>query len=131
MGRISAAVRSWHGAGSAAAVITALFLIGCDSRLRDPDFLVWDKPGWNPKQEDTDYAECQDFARKAAYRKFYWRRSAVSRDIEEGGDKASPAAIEFKLDRIIKDEKLAAIEIAAECMESRGYRLVTINKAKR
>lgn len=103
----------------------------CSTKPKDYDMLTWTKPGWDPRQEDRDYAECYEYGKSAAYRKFHWRRQALSREVDQPTGKMSPAAVMSKLQDIALDEKVATTDIAEDCMRSKGYELVTVDKARR
>ncbi|MBC7951013.1 MAG: hypothetical protein H7Z12_04210 [Rhodospirillaceae bacterium] len=119
---------------SAITGLTFLALVtvtACSTKPREMDMLVWSKVDWDPRQEQRDYGECYTHAKKAAYRKYHWRRTALSREVDEPTGAMTPAAIMIKLQDIAGDEKLATVEIAEQCMEARGYRLVPVNHASR
>jgi hypothetical protein len=109
----------------------AVVMSACSTKPRETDMMVWTKPDWDPRQEQRDYADCYAHAKKAAYRKYHWRRAALSREVDEPTGAMSPGAIMAKLQDISADEKVATVDIAEQCMEGRGYKLVTVNKAFR
>lgn len=115
------------------AILAVLAVVACTSPPRDLDMMVWSRTNWEPRQEQRDYAECFEHSRKAAYRKFHWRRVAVSREADNptGTGTMSPSSILVRLQGIALDEKAATVEIAEACMQGRGYRMVPINEAGR
>lgn len=109
----------------------ALALAACSKKPRDLDLMVWSRPGWDPIQEQVDYAECYEHGRKAAYRKFHWRRTNLSKEVESDKPTMNPATIAYELNQIKAHEKAATLDIAEECMNGRGYELRLVNKAER
>lgn len=113
-----------------AAMVVLAFLVDCGGK-RDMDLMGWSRPGWSPIDEDRDFGECDRQAAKAAYRKYHWRRQALSRDAEGPTPRYSPATLRDKLQDLSEDERRSRTEIAEECMNERGYKLVPINQAIR
>lgn len=111
-----------------AVLLVAAVAAGCGMKKRDPDFYVWRKAGWDPKVEDTDYAACYERAKKSAYRKFYWRRSALSREVDNPTSGMTPGTIMNKLQEIAEDEKAATLGIVEDCMVELGYQYIPINQ---
>lgn len=114
-----------------ATLVIAAAMVACSTKPRDYDMLTWTKAGWDPRQEDRDYSQCYELAKAAAYRKFHWRRQALSREVDQPTGKMSPGAVMSRLQDIALDEKVATTDIAEECMISRGYELVPVDKARR
>lgn len=115
----------------ALAVLGVSVIVACTSPPRDLDMMVWSRANWDPKQEQRDYAECFEHGKRAAYRKYHWRRLAVSRDTQKSVDGLPAAGILARLRAIAVEEKAATAEIAEDCMEKLGYRLVPIQEAGR
>lgn len=113
------------------AVVVAGTAISCGPRRRDLDTMVWSKPSWDPRQEDQDYAACTKRGEKAAFRKHFWQRSAIAKEIENPTPTTDPGALTDKLRTISVREKISAIELTEECMNDLGYEFVPVNKAIR
>jgi hypothetical protein len=116
---------------AALALLAVWGLTACGQKYRDPDLYIWRKAGWDPRQEDRDYGECYERAKKAAYRKYYWRRTTLSREVDNPSAGMSPGTIMNMLQEIAEDEKLATVEIAEDCMNGKGYRLMPVNEWRR
>lgn len=128
---IAAGASGWEARfGLLAAAVILSVIAACSKAPRDLDMMVWTHADWDPKQEQIDYDECYQHAKRAAYRKYHWRRTALSREIELPTGTMSPATIMLKLQAIGEDEKIAVLEIAEQCMGERGYKLLPINKAR-
>ncbi|MFN3076204.1 MAG: hypothetical protein ABT940_04875 [Alphaproteobacteria bacterium] len=122
--------RSW-GAGVFAGLIVAAILVSCGPRKRDPDTMVWSKANWDPRQEDQDYASCSRWGEKAAFRKHFWQRSSIAKEIENPTPTSDPGALTDRLRQIAVQEKVSAAELTEECMNELGYEFVPINRAVR
>lgn len=119
----------WRSLGAIRLVATAALLAACTSPPRDPDLMVWSRPGWDPGQEQLDHAECFESAKRVAYRNLHWKRLSVSREVEQVASIDPPAGVLSRLHAIAAEEKAMAASLAEQCMISRGYALVPIDKA--
>ncbi|MBF0155517.1 MAG: hypothetical protein HQL64_17420 [Magnetococcales bacterium] len=102
----------------------------CGPKPRDADSMVWSRADWDPRQEAQDIASCTTWGAKAAFRKHFWQRSAIAKEIENPTPSTDPGTLTDKLRVIAIKEKASAMELTEDCMNELGYKYVPINKAR-